>query len=402
MSHFTGLELAPIDPIFGLNAEFNEDKRKGKINLTIGVYKDASIITPVMRAVTAAEREMIEENVGKVYLPIHGNMNYLECVGKVAFGERLWGLHGSRIAKIQSLGGTGALRLGGELLALTGKERVAIPNPTWANHKKIFFDARFSVEQYPYYDSKNHTIDFDRLMSYLDSCEEESVILLHAVCQNPTGVDPTNEEWKEISDKIKKKRLIPFFDCAYQGFGDGLEKDREALELFLEEGHEFFLAYSFSKNMGMYGERLGALFVVSENSELSAKVTSQLKQIVRGIYSNPPLHGAKVAEKILSSESLSKMWRDELEEMRLRIIEMRKVLVKGLKDCGGGTDFDHVLAQKGMFSLMGISKESVAKLKKEHAIYMTGSARLNFAGLNQNYADIVSEAIIKSRLIENA
>jgi aspartate/tyrosine/aromatic aminotransferase len=390
MGVFSNVSQAQTDSIFGLSAAFHADARAKKVNLSIGIYKTAELKTPIMEAVKEAERRIAETEKSKEYLPIDGDPECIKQSGLLLFGEALWS---KRIYGCQGVGGTGALRIGGDFLKQEVGRRLYLSDPTWPNHTGVFTRSQMHVEAYPYYDPQRRHIDFDRLYTFLSGLQPLSIVLLHACCHNPTGVDLSLEQWRQLSALMQAKGLIPFFDCAYQGFGTGLEEDAAAVRLFAERGHEMLVAVSYSKNFGLYGERAGSLFIVTDSEETARRVGSTIKVIIRTNYSNPPLHGAKIVSTILSDGKLRKRWETELTSMRERIAAMRTALARALVAKGGPIDFRFLLDRTGMFSFCGLEKRQVDRLIKEYAIYMTGDGRINVAGLNWDHLDYVVDAI---------
>ncbi len=384
MSLFEKVPLAPPDPILGLTHAFLQDKRKGKVNLGVGLYKDEQLKTPILQAVKKAEAQLLQTEKSKEYLPIDGDGVYLEETGALVFGKTLWSQERKRIAPFQTLGGTGALKVGATFLQEELKGPVWLPTPTWPNHRGVFTSAHLKVEAYPYYDSSR--FDFEKMGSFLQKLPPKSIVLLHACCHNPTGCDPTEEEWKKLGALFCKYQLIPFFDLAYQGLGEGLEEDAAPLRHFLTSGLEMLVAVSHSKNLSLYAERVGVLFVVSASEAIKTAVVSRIKQLIRTNYSNPPLHGAKVAALVLGDKNLRKLWEEELFTMKNRLVEMRTLLAKRLS---------HPSFQqgKGMFGFLGLSPSQVARLMTEYGIYMPSDGRINVCGLNANNVDYVVDAI---------
>ena len=372
--------LAPPDPIFGLQAAFQADPRPHKINLSVGVYKDRALKTPILHVVKKVEGDLLHKESSKEYLPIDGDKQFLEHSGKLVFGAE-WD---KRIAAVQTVGGTGALRIGGDFLKQEGMESIYLPQPTWPNHPAIFKRCQLRVETYPYYDRERQQLD----LSYFEQLKENSVVLLHACCHNPTGIDPTMEQWEKLSKLFHAKKLFPFFDFAYQGFGRGLEEDAASVRLFTKAGHEMFVACSYAKNFGLYGERVGVLYAVTKTEERREKVQSQLKVIIRANYSNPPKHGALIVKEILGTPALKKEWEEELHGMRTRISMLREQFVKK-------TGFGFLKSRVGMFSFCDLSPQQVKRLCDEFAIYMTSDGRINIAGLNEDNLDYVAESIVR-------
>jgi aspartate/tyrosine/aromatic aminotransferase len=395
MSFFESIELLPEDPILGLPIAFAADTRQVKANLGVGTYRTADGNPLILPSVKKAEEILLETENQKEYLPIEGNAEYLRETIKLVFGKNNSILtEDDRIFATQCIGGSGALRVGGEFLSQSLKCReIFISNPTWPNHRQIFKRAGLSVEHYPYYCSTKHTIDFDNICASIKKMSPKSIIVLHASCHNPTGADPTFEQWKELSELILDRKLITFFDFAYQGFGESIEKDAEAVRYFASKNHEMFISYSNSKNFGLYGERLGALIVITQNREITKKVGSNIKQIIRGNYSTPPLHGSRIVSIILNNPNLRREWEEEVNQMRMRVTEMRQALVNGLATQVPQKDFSFMLNQRGIFSFSGLSSEQVQRLRQEYAIYMPSDGRINVAGLNKKNLQYVVDGI---------
>lgn len=391
------IEAAPADSILGLTEAFKNDPNPAKVNLGVGVYKDDAGNTPVLGSVKAAERILVEKETTKSYLPISGDPGYGAAVQKLLFGANSEVVAAGRAATVHAPGGTGALRVGAELLKkFNGQAKVWISKPTWANHKGIFSAAGFELAEYGYYDAATMSLDFDALLASLEAVPAGDVVLLHACCHNPSGVDLNEEQWSKVVALGKEKGWIPFLDFAYQGFGAGVEADRYAVEQFAAAGVDFFVASSFSKNFGLYNERTGALTVVSPTREESVVAMSHLKTTVRVIYSNPPAHGGLVAATILADSALYEQWIGELDEMRDRIVAMRGALVDGLAARGVERDFSFIKAQRGMFSFSGLNDEVVAWLRENKSIYVVGGGRINLAGLTTANIDYVCDAIAEA------
>lgn len=392
MSFFSSILLLPDDPILSLPFLMVADPRTKKVNLSVGAYRTSEGKPLVLSTVLKAEETILQKSSDKEYLPIEGIHLFLKKTKELIFGKTQ--ANDTPLFTLQTLGGSGALRVGAEFLAREGSNKtIYLPNPSWPNHKLIFKMSGLKVEQYPYYDSVNHVLDFNNLCESIKEMPERSIILLHACCHNPTGIDPTLEQWKEISDLIKKKNLIPFFDFAYQGFGSNLEQDAEVIRYFISQSHEMFIASSNSKNFGLYGERIGALSVITDCNEQAHKIGSHLKQIVRGNYSNPPIHGGLIVATILDDPELFQEWSQELSNMRDRIKAMRQALAAGLL-VKGAKNFNFVIQQKGIFSYSGLSQDQVLRLREDHGIYMPLNGRINIAGLNIHNIDYVIEAIL--------
>ena len=391
------VEAAPADSILGLTEAFKSDNNPQKVNLGVGVYKDEQGETPILKCVKKAEAILLEKESSKSYLPISGDPTYAANVQKLLFGEGSEVITSKRAATVHAPGGTGALRIGADLLKkFNPGAKVWISTPTWANHKGIFGAAGFEFADYAYYNSETRALDFDGMVKDLEAVPAGDLVLLHACCHNPSGVDLTDEQWEKVIDIAKEKGRIPFLDFAYQGFGAGTEQDRIAVELCAKAGFDFLVASSFSKNFGLYNERTGALTLVSPTAEEAAVGMSHLKTTVRVIYSNPPAHGGLVAATILSDNELYDLWQQELTEMRDRIVAMRTALVDGLERRGVDQDFSFITEQRGMFSFSGLSDEIVMWLRENKAIYVVGGGRINLAGLTASNIDYVCDAIAEA------
>jgi len=394
MVFFEQIELAPPDPILGLAVAFNADKRSYKVNLSVGVYKTADLNTPILASVKQAEADLWISEKNKNYLPIDGDKTYLNEVGILIFGKPFWETSSARIAAIQGVGGTGSLRLGMDFLKQEVNDHLYYSKPTWVNHLQMSSKVGMITHAYPYYDVKNHCFEFDKMVAFLEKLTPKSILLLHAVCHNPTGADPTLEQWKLLSDLFLTKQLFPFFDFAYQGFAKGIEEDAAAIRLFAEAGHEMVVANSFSKNFGLYGERAGGLFVVTHSDQTAVHITSQLKVLARTHYSNPPMHGAKIIAHILKDPLLKKQWEEELTVMRQHIIKMKEALTAQLILKSKKRDFSFLKERHGLFCFCGLAKGEVDRLISEYGIYMTEDGRINVVGLNKDNLDYVVNAII--------
>jgi aspartate/tyrosine/aromatic aminotransferase len=392
---FHTITPAVLDPIFGLTVLFDADKRPDKINLGVGQYRNDQLETPVLESVKLAETFLLREEESKEYLPIAGDSAYLNRVGALVFGEFFWTREGARVSRIQTLGGTGALRIGGDFLKQEVGEKIAISDPTWPNHRGVFTRCGMVVEAYPYYDIHTQTLEFDRMVQYLRNLTPGTAVVLHACCHNPTGADLSMDQWKILLKIFKENGLLPFFDFAYQGFGISLEEDAKVIRLFAAEGMEMLVACSHSKNFGLYSERIGALYVVSESAKTAEAVQSKLKTIVRTNYSNPPRHGAAIIAHILSEPVLKKMWEQEVESMRSRIEKMRRLLVEALTERSLKRNYLYLSDRVGMFCFSGLKKAEVERLQKEFAIYMPLDGRINIAGLSEKNLLTVVDAITK-------
>ncbi len=388
------VQPAPPDSILGLTEEFKKDQNPQKVNLGVGVYKDDSGNTPVLRCVKAAEKELLETQSSKSYLPISGDPAYAAAVQRLILGDGNDVITTGRAATIHAPGGTGALRVGGDLInKFTPDAKVWVSSPTWANHNGIFGAAGFEISQYGYYNPEQKSLDFDRMMSDFEKIPAGDVVVLHTCCHNPSGVDLDFEQWKQVASLAAKKGWIPFLDFAYQGFGDGVNEDRFAVEQFAAAGIDFFVASSFSKNFGLYNERTGAITVVTPSVAEASVAMSHLKTVVRTNYSNPPAHGGLIATMILDTPDLHTMWLEELAGMRDRIVNMRKSLVAGLAAQGVDGDFSFIEKQRGMFSFSGWSDDVVSRLREKNNIYVVGGGRINLAGLTTSNIDYVCKAV---------
>jgi aromatic-amino-acid transaminase len=391
MTLFSSVELAPRDSILGLNEAFGADTRTDKVNLGVGVYYDANGHVPLLRAVRDAEKARLEAQLPRGYLPIDGIALYDSAVQKLLFGDTSPLIAERRVVTAQALGGTGALKVGADFLKrLDPSVPVAISNPSWENHRALFEGAGFEVVEYPYYDAATHGVDVEAMLAGLASLPKGAIVVLHACCHNPTGVDLTAADWARVIATVQAQGLVPFLDIAYQGFGDGIEADALAVRLFADAGVSFFVASSFSKSFSLYGERVGALSIVTGSHDEALRVQSQVKRVIRTNYSNPPTHGAAVVSAVLNHDALRAQWEAELGEMRERIRAMRRGLVERLANHG---DFGFIAAQRGMFSYSGLSSAQVDRLRTEFGIYAVGTGRICVAALNDNNLDRVAAAI---------
>ncbi|MCR5085671.1 MAG: aspartate/tyrosine/aromatic aminotransferase [Succinivibrionaceae bacterium] len=392
---FDHIEAAPADPILGLTEKFQQDQRPGKINLGVGVYKDESGATPILKCVKEAERRIFDEEKSKTYLPITGIPEFGRLTRELLFGKGSPRVADGSAVTCHCPGGTGALRFGADFIIQQGLSKtVWISDPTWINHVQIAKSSGLRFERYPYYDPDTHSIPFDRMMGTLSKAKEGDVVLIHACCHNPTGLDLNPAQWRELSLFLKERHLLPALDFAYQGFGDGLEEDAAGLRAILENNAEALIASSFSKNFGLYCERVGALTVVCADKATAERANSQLKITVRTSISNPPAHGEKIVLTVLSDPELRAQWEGELATMRNRINDMRSQLAARLNDSGVG-DFSFMQGQRGMFSFSGLTKDQVAALQRDFGIYIVGSGRICVAGINQGNLDRLVEAMAK-------
>ena len=393
-SLFAQVEMAPRDPILGLNEQFNADPNPKKVNLGVGVYTDDQGKLPLLKCVAAAEKQMLEAPKARGYLPIDGIVAYDKAVQGLVFGAEHPAVKGGRIATAQAIGGTGGLKLGADFLKrLNPNAQVLISDPSWENHRALFESAGFPVDTYPYYDADQRGINFDGLIAKLKAAAAGTIVLLHACCHNPTGYDMSDAQWDDVIATCKAQGLVPFLDMAYQGFGNGIAEDGAVVIKFLDAGLSFFVSTSFSKSFSLYGERVGALSIVSETAEECARVLSQLKRVIRTNYSNPPTHGAQVVATVLTTPALRQMWEDELAEMRERIKQMRGALVEQLKASGVEGDLSYITRQKGMFSYSGLNATQMQHLRSEFGVYGVDSGRICVAALNSGNLKYVSDAI---------
>lgn len=393
-SLFAAVEMAPRDPILGLTEAFNADTRPNKVNLGVGVYFDDSGKVPLLAAVKAAEKVRLEAMPPRGYQAIEGLAAYNQSVQKLLFGEDSPLLRDGRVATIEALGGTGALKVGADYLRrLLPGASVFISDPSWENHRALFEFAGFAVQSYPYYDAATHGVDFAAMMAGLSTLPAGSIVVLHACCHNPTGADLEQGQWREVIETVGERGLVPFIDIAYQGFADGTEEDALAVRLFAASGLSFLVASSFSKSFALYGERVGALSVVTAHRDEAARVLSQIKRIVRTNYSNPPTHGGAIVAAVLGRADWFALWQEELGTMRARILDVRARLVTILAARGCSQDFSFVARQRGMFSYTGLTAAQVDHLREAYGIYAVSTGRINVAALNSRNIDYVAEAI---------
>jgi aspartate/tyrosine/aromatic aminotransferase len=389
---WNGVKAAPEDAILGLTEAFKKDPRFAKINLGVGVYKDEEGHTPILESVKAAEKRIFEAQNTKSYMPIAGEAAYGDEVQKMIFGSLC-----DRSATIHTPGGTGALRVAAELLRQFSSKTIWVSNPTWANHNNIFAAAGLTVKEYPYYNATTKDLDADGFFTALEKIPAGDCVLLHACCHNPSGVDISAAQWKQVAKIAQKNGWSALVDFAYQGFGDSLEADRVGVEALMGAGIDFFVASSFSKNFGLYRERTGALTCVAATPADAETAMSHLLATARVLYSNPPAHGGMIVTTILRDKELSKLWRSELDAMRDRIAQARAALAEGLTARGVPMDCSFMTKQKGMFSFSGLNKDQVKFLREERAVYIVGSGRINVAGLtpgNMGFVcDVVAEAM---------
>ena len=396
MTLFSAVELAPRDPILGLNEAYNADHRTEKVNLGVGVYFNAEGKLPLLKAVKAAEEQRVAAGLPRGYLPIEGIAAYDKAVQEMLFGKESPVLAEGRVITAQALGGTGALKIGADFLKqLNPNATVAISDPSWENHRALFTQAGFNVVSYPYYDAESHGVNLPGMLDMLGKEPEGTIVVLHACCHNPTGVDLTMDQWAQVVEVVKARKLVPFLDIAYQGFGDGIDADAAVVRLFAAAGLNFFVSSSFSKSFSLYGERVGALSIVTSSKDESTRVLSQLKRVIRTNYSNPPTHGGSVVAAVLGNAELRALWEEELAEMRERIRAMRLALVEKLRAHGVERDFSFVIKQRGMFSYSGLTADQVERLREEFGIYAVSPGRICVAALNDKNIDVVAAAIAK-------
>ena len=393
-SLFAAVEMAPRDPILGLNEQFNADPNPAKVNLGVGVYFDDAGKLPVLRCVAAAEKQLLESPKAKGYLPIDGIAAYDKAVQGLVFGAQSEAVTSGRVATVQALGGTGGLKLGADFLKrLRPEAKVLISDPSWENHRALFTNAGFVVETYPYYDAAARGIRFEALLAALAAAPAGTVVVLHACCHNPTGYDLTLAQWEQIAATCAARGLVPFLDMAYQGFGSGIAEDGAAVQCFVATGQQFFVSTSFSKSFSLYGERVGALSVVCASKDEAARVLSQLKIVIRTNYSNPPTFGATVVATVLTTPELRTMWEDELAGMRQRIAATRRQLVERLAAAGVAGDLAYITQQMGMFSYSGLSQAQMQRLRDEFGVYGVDSGRICVAAINSRNIDTVVAAL---------
>ena len=394
MSMFSAVEMAPRDPILGLNEQFNADSNPNKVNLGVGVYFDDNGKLPLLQCVQAAEKTMMDKPTARGYLPIDGIAAYDAAVKTLVFGADSEPVKSGRVATVQGIGGTGGLKIGADFLKrLNPSAKVLISDPSWENHRALFTNAGFTVESYRYYDAATRGIDFTGMLADIQAAPAGTIILLHACCHNPTGYDITHAQWDQVIAAIKAKNLVAFLDMAYQGFGNGITDDGAVIGKFVAAGLDFFVSTSFSKSFSLYGERVGALSVLCASQEEANRVLSQLKIVIRTNYSNPPTHGGAVVAAVLNNPELRALWEKELGEMRVRIKAMRQKLVDGLQAAGVKQDMSFITTQIGMFSYSGLSKDQMVRLRSEFGIYGTDTGRMCVAALNSKNIAYVCKAI---------
>ena len=395
MSLLSAVEMAPRDPILGLNEQFAADPNPDKVNLGVGVYFDAEGRLPLLECVQQAQQLLLQTPKPRGYLPIDGIAVYDQAVQALAFGADSEAVKAGSIATVQALGGTGGLKVGADFLKrLKPDAKVLISNPSWENHRALFQNAGFIVETYPYYNPTTRGVRFDAMLAALDAAPAGSVVVLHACCHNPTGCDLTPAQWTKVVEVVQRRSLVAFLDMAYQGFGQGLVEDGAVVRQFLAAGLHFFVATSFSKSFSLYGERVGALSVVCASKDEAARVLSQLKIVIRTNYSNPPTFGAQVVATVLTTPALRGLWEKELAGMRGRIKTMREALVSKLKAAGVSQDLSYITAQQGMFSYSGLSAAQMQRLRSEFGVYGIDSGRICVAAINHRNIDAVVRGLV--------
>jgi len=396
MSLFTPVEIAPRDPILGLNEQFAADTNPNKVNLGVGVYFDDNGKLPLLECVQSAEKAMMDKPTARGYLPIDGIAAYDAAVKSLVFGSDSEPVKSGRVATVQGIGGTGGLKIGADFLKkISPNAKVMISDPSWENHRALFTNAGFQVDSYAYYDAEKRGVNFEGMLASLNVAAAGTIVVLHACCHNPTGYDITPAQWDQVIAVLKAKTLTPFLDMAYQGFGHGIQEDGAVIGKFVAAGLNFLVSTSFSKSFSLYGERVGALSVVCTDKEECGRVLSQLKIVIRTNYSNPPIHGGAVVAAVLANPEWRATWEKELSEMRLRIKAMRQKLVDGLKAAGVKQDMSFITTQIGMFSYSGLNKDQMVRLRSEFGVYGTDTGRMCVAALNSKNIDYVCQAIAK-------
>ncbi|MDX1280862.1 amino acid aminotransferase [Shewanella colwelliana] len=393
---FETLTPMPADPILGLMTKYREDAHANKVDLGVGVYKDEQGHTPILHCVKIAEQHRIDTEETKVYIGPTGSASFNQLLGELAFGQDNPALLADRVRTVSTPGGTGALRVAADFIKRLNPNAVVwVSDPTWANHTGLFEAAGLSVKTYPYYDHDNKTLKFDEMLSALSQVGKDDVVLLHACCHNPSGMDLTTQQWDKVIELTKQQGFTPLIDMAYQGFGDGVDEDAYGVRQMAAQVDNMILCSSCSKNFGLYRERIGACSILGRDSQSANVAFSVLLYVVRCIYSMPPAHGAAIVETILGSSELKQQWLDELKEMRDRINGNRVMLVNKLIEKGVTRDFSFIAKQKGMFSFLGVTPQQVAQLQHDHSIYMVDSSRISIAGIGEGNVDYLAESIAK-------
>ena len=387
---FNSLTLLPADPIYGMQALYKADKRPNKINLSIGICLDEQSKLLRFKALVEAEARVFHKSPSKEYLPITGHASYCEQAQKIVLGDHPAG----DFFSAQTVGGTGALYVAGQLLVKAGVKEVHIPEPTWPNHKQLFEAAGLKVTSYPYYDKANICLEFDKMMQTISNMPKDSVIVLQASCHNPTGIDPTIEQWQALSSLIKQKQILPIFDLAYLGLGNGVQEDAQGIRIFLKDGHDMFICTTFAKSMGLYNDRLGLLSIKMPSDKLNI-LASHVRSIARTCYSSPPACGAHLANEILADAELKNMWTNELNATRMRLGTQRTMLYNALKTHGCKVPFEHLLQTKGLFCLLDIPPEKVAKLRDDSGIYIALDGRISLAAITKENVETIAIGLSK-------
>lgn len=393
-SLFANVEMAPRDPILGVTEAYHADTNPNKVNLGVGVYTDDGGKVPVLQCVRTAEQELAATPLARNYLPIDGLAAYNRAVQELVFSADSTVIRDGRAITVQTLGGTGGLKTGADLLRRLNREaQIWISDPSWENHRALFEYAGFTVNTYPYYDPATHGVAFDAMLKTLDGLKAGSIVLLHACCHNPTGVDLTPAQWDRVIEVVNRRGLVPFLDMAYQGFAEGIDADAYAVRRFSTACPVLFLSNSFSKSLSLYGERVGAFSIVADSKEAAGRVMSQLKRVIRTNYSNPPTHGGQTVAKVLTTPALRAQWEGELGEMRERIKTMRREIVDKVRALRADFDFSFVVEQRGMFSYSGLTAAQVQRLREKYSVYAIDSGRICVAALNTRNVDYVARAI---------
>ena len=391
---FETINPAPEDSILGLTEAFQKDPNPNKINLGVGIYKDGSGQTPVLSTVKEAEKRLLRSEATKSYLPIDGLAAYAALSQQIVFGSEHDILNAGRAATVQTPGGTGALRVAADFVRrVSPQAAVWLSDPTWPNHPNLFGAAALQVRSYPYFEAESNGVAFDRMMAALETIPAGDVLLLHGCCHNPTGADLSRQQWQAVAALCAERGILPLLDFAYQGFGDGLDEDASGVRIVADYCREFLVATSYSKNFGLYNERVGALTLVAANSEAAEAAHSHLKICVRTNYSNPPAHGGQIVAEILGDPDLRQRWEVELADMRNRINDMRHLFVETLDEQGAGRDFSFIAHQRGMFSYSGLTPAQVQALRERYSVYIVGSGRINVAGMTEANMEYLCEAI---------
>ena len=391
---FETISPAPEDSILGLTETFKKDPNPNKVNLGVGVYKDGGGQTPVLSTVKEAEERLLRSEATKSYLPIDGLAAYATLSQEIVFGSEHDILRAGRAATVQTPGGTGALRVAADFVQrIFPSAKVWLSDPTWPNHPNVFGSAALQVKSYPYFEAESNGVAFDRMLAALENIPAGDVLLLHGCCHNPTGADLSSQQWQAVAALCAERGILPLLDFAYQGFGDGLDEDATGVRIVADHCREFLVATSYSKNFGLYSERVGALTLVADSAEAADAANSHMKICVRTNYSNPPAHGAQIVAEVLGDPELRQRWEVELAEMRTRINDMRHLFVETLDEQGAGRDFSFIARQRGMFSYSGLTPAQVQALHDRHSVYIVGSGRINVAGMTEANMDYLCAAI---------